>query len=146
MPPSERSYATAQTAEIITVRPQAEAFSRQQLPYFVGISQENAGATGISMNLIVIPPGGAAAPHIHHGYETAIYILEGDVRTLYGPGLRRETINTAGDFLFIPANVPHQPINLSSTRPAKAIVARNDANEQESVVAYDPASDASVVG
>lgn len=146
MPPFERPHATTQPAEIITVRPNAEVLSRQQLPYFVGISQANAGATGISLNLIVIPPGGAAAPHIHRGYETAIYILEGEVRTLYGPGLRQETINRAGDFLFIPADVPHQPINLSTTQPARALVARNDPNEQESVVLYDPASEADAAG
>jgi hypothetical protein len=32
--------------------------------------------------------------------------------------------------------VPHQPINLSATEPAMAVVARNDANEQEHVVTY----------
>ena len=115
-----------------------EELSRQQLPYFVGISQQSAGALGISMNMIVIPPGGAAQPHIHRGYETAIYILEGRVQTFYGPGLAQSTINEAGDFMFIPADVPHQPVNLSDSQPARAIVARNDANEQESVVAYDP--------
>lgn len=128
----------APRAEIITVRPSAEELSRQQLPYFVGISQESAGATGISVNMIVIPPGGAAQPHIHRGYETAIYILEGRVQTFYGPQLSQSTINVTGDFLFIPADLPHQPVNLSDSQPAWAIVARNDANEQESVVVYDP--------
>jgi uncharacterized RmlC-like cupin family protein len=33
--------------------------------------------------------------------------------------------------------VPHQPTNLSATEPALALVARNDANEQEHVVAYN---------
>jgi uncharacterized RmlC-like cupin family protein len=130
----------AEHAAIVTVRPEEEILSRQHLPYFVGISAGTAGATAISMNLIVIPPGGAATPHLHQGYETAIYIVEGQVKTLYGPGLRQSTINQAGDFLFIPAGVPHQPINLSSSQPARAIVARNDANEQESVVLYDPAN------
>lgn len=48
----------------------------------------------------------------------------------------------AGDFLFIPADVPHQPINLSEQEPALAIVARNTPSEQESVVHYgnDPKS------
>lgn len=138
------SPSTTQSTEIITVRPAQEVLSRQQLPYFVGISQANAGATGISLNLIVIPPGGAAQPHLHLGYETAIYILEGQVQTFYGPGLRRSTINQAGDFLFIPANLPHQPVNLSASQPARALVARNDANEQESVVLYDPAQEGQV--
>jgi uncharacterized RmlC-like cupin family protein len=47
----------------------------------------------------------------------------------------------AGDFIFIPADVPHQPVNLSDSEPAHAIVARNDPNEQESVIAYDPETD-----
>ena len=126
--------------EIIVVRPDAEEMSRQRLPYFVGISQQTAGATGISMNMIVIPPGGAAQPHIHRGYETAIYVLEGDIQTFYGIGLSQSIVNQAGDFLFIPADLPHQPVNLSDSQPARAIVARNDANEQESVAPYDPAS------
>lgn len=127
--------------EIITVRPDATTMTRQRLPNFVGISAATAGATGISMNLVIIPPGAAAEPHLHRDYETAIYLLKGRVETRYGPGLRQSVINEAGDFLFIPANVPHQPINLSDTEPAQAIVARNDANEQESVEPYDARAD-----
>src|SRR4029079_14700067 len=43
-------------------------------------------------------------------------------------------VNEAGDFIFIPPDVPHQPINLSNTEPAIAIVARNDPDEQEHVI------------
>jgi len=125
-------------AEIVTVRPTKEVMTRQRLPNFVGVSETTTGSTGIAMNLVIIPPGTAAEPHLHQGFETAIYILEGRVRTRYGPNLERETINEAGDFMFIPADLPHQPINLSDTEPAKAIVARNDPNEQESVVPYNP--------
>jgi uncharacterized RmlC-like cupin family protein len=129
------------SVEIVTVRPVAETMSRQRLPYFVGISETTSGAKGISMNLVVIPPGAAAQPHIHRGYESAIYLLQGRVETRYGPGLRKSVINEAGDFIFIPADVPHQPINLSATEPARAIVARNDPNEQEHVFPYNPKED-----
>jgi len=121
------------TAEIVVVRPSSATMSYQKLPYYIGISAATAGAQGLSMNLIVIPPGGAAEPHTHLGYETAIYLLSGRVETRYGPGLRNSVITEAGDFVFIPPNVPHQPINLSSTEPARAIVSRNDPNEQEHV-------------
>ena len=126
---------------VVVVRPPAETMSRQRLPYFVGISGATARARGLSMNMIVIPPGGAAEPHIHQGYETAIYVLEGRVETRFGPGLRESVINEAGDFIFIGPDTPHQPVNLSATEPARALVARNDPNEQESVVLYDPASE-----
>lgn len=130
-----------ESLEIVTVRPLIESMSRQRLPYYIGISEATAGAQGISMNLVVIPPGAAAQPHIHRGYESAIYLLQGRVETRYGSGLRKSVINQAGDFIFIPADVPHQPINLSKTEPARAIVARNDPNEQEHVFPYDPKKD-----
>jgi uncharacterized RmlC-like cupin family protein len=56
---------------IVAVRPTAEMVTRQNLPSFVGISEATAGAKGISMNLVIIPPGGAAIPHLHRGFETA---------------------------------------------------------------------------
>ncbi len=125
-----------QDAEIIVVRPEAEIMTRQRLPNFVGVSAQSTGATGISMNMVIIPPGGAAEPHYHLGYETAIYLMKGRIETRYGPGLQKSMINEAGDFLFIPANVPHQPVNLSASEQAVAIVARNHANEQETVRPY----------
>jgi uncharacterized RmlC-like cupin family protein len=125
------------TQEIVTVRSPAEARSKQRLPYFVGISGATAGSRHLSLNLLVVPPGGAAEPHIHQGYETAIYQLEGRVETRYGEGLKKSVITEAGDFLFIPPDLPHQPVNLSQTEPAIGLVARNDPNEQESVVLYE---------
>lgn len=125
--------------DIITVRPDVPVDTLQRLPNFVGISGRTAGATALSMNVVVIPAGARAAPHYHEGYETAIYLLQGEVQTLYGDGLAKSCINRAGDFLFIPAGVPHQPINLSADTDAIALVARNDPDEQESVRAYDPA-------
>jgi uncharacterized RmlC-like cupin family protein len=123
--------------EIVTVRSPAEAASKQRLRYFVGISGATAGSRHLSLNLLIVPPGGAAEPHIHQGYETAIYQLEGRVETRYGEGLKKSVITEAGDFLFIPPDLPHQPVNLSQTEPAIGLVARNDPNEQESVVLYE---------
>lgn len=125
-------------ASLVTVRPDREIATSQRLPYFVGISALSAGAKGLSMYLVVVPPGGHAEPHVHCGHETGIYVLEGRVETRYGPGLRQSVISEAGDFLFIPPGVPHQPFNLSATMPAKAIVARNQPDEHEQVLPYDP--------
>ena len=129
------------TASVITVRPTEEIMTRQRLPNFVGVSAETAGSRGLCMNMVIIPAGGAAEPHYHDGFETAIYLMKGRVETLYGAGLRQSVINEAGDFIFIPPGVPHQPRNLSDTEAAIAIIARNDPKEQESVVLYDPASE-----
>ncbi len=126
-------------AGIVTIKSPVQIEAKQRLPNFVGISATTAGATGISMNLVVIPPGGRAAAHYHRDYESAIYLMKGRVETRYGPGLEHSVIHEAGDFIFIPPNVPHQPRNLSASEPAIAIVSRNDPNEQENVVLYPPA-------
>lgn len=126
------------TDQIITVRPQGTHISKQQLPNFEGISAATAGSQHLCMHLVIIPPGGRAVAHYHDGYETTIYIIQGKAETRYGKNLEYSTINEAGDFLFIPPNLLHQPINLSDTEQVIAVVARNDPNEQESVVVYEP--------
>lgn len=125
-----------QKPTVTRVRPDKETTTKQKLAYFRGISGATAGATRLSMNLAVVPPGGFAEPHYHKDFEAAIYLLEGRVETRFGEGLKESVITEKGDFLFIPAGVPHQPFNLSQTEPAVAIVARNDPSEQENVVLY----------
>ena len=127
--------------QVQSVRPDREVLTTQRLPYFVGISGQSAGARGLSMHMVVIPPGARAEPHAHRGHETAIYVLEGRVETRYGAGLAESVVSEAGDFLFIPPDVPHEAINLSATEPARAVVARNDPAEQDKVEPYRPSPD-----
>ena len=122
--------------KVQSLRPDKEVVTRQRLPYFLGISGKTVNATGLSMHLVIIPPGARAEPHIHVGYETGIYVLEGSVLTRWGSMLEHEVVSQAGDFLFVPPGVPHEAINLSPTEPARAIVARNDPAEQDKVEPY----------
>ncbi len=122
---------------VTRIRAGGKIMTQQKLPYFIGISKESAGATGISMNMVVIPPGAQAEPHYHKDFETAIYLLKGRVDTRYGEDLKESMITEEGDFIYIPPGVPHSPINLSATEAAIAIVSRNDPNELENVVMYE---------
>ena len=115
------------------IRPDQEVMTRQRLPYFIGISGQTVKATGLSMHLVVIPPGARSEPHSHIGYETGIYVLKGRVLTRWGSALEHEVISEAGDFLFVPPGVPHEAINLSATASARAVIARNDPAEQDKV-------------
>jgi uncharacterized RmlC-like cupin family protein len=105
--------------------------------YKVGMSGKNVGATQLSMNVAVIPPGGVAAAHIHVGFEVMLYILEGRVRHEYGEGLALTVEHQAGDFIFIEAGVPHEVFNLSDVDPVVAVVARSSADEWDRIVPYD---------
>ena len=123
---------------VVAIRPEREVMTLQQLPYFVGISGSTVGSQGLSMHLVIIPPGAKADPHIHVGYETGIYVLEGRVLTRWGQNLENETISEPGEFLFVPPGVPHEAVNLSPTSPARAVIARNDNAEQDKVVPFGP--------
>ena len=126
--------------KVVTVRPKETLSTKQNLTYYVGISKETVGAKGLSMNLVVIPPGASPKAHYHKDFETAIYLLKGRVETRFGENLKESIINEEGDFVYIPPGVPHKPVNLSKTEPALAIVSRNDPNEHENVIAYDEKS------
>jgi len=125
----------AETCRII--RPGGTYSGAQGFDYFEGISAQTTGAHGICMHLLEIPPGGAAKPHLHEEHETAIYMLSGVTRMKYGEGFADELEVKAGEFLYIPAGMPHLPYNPSETEPATALLARTDPNEQESVVLLD---------
>jgi uncharacterized RmlC-like cupin family protein len=106
---------------------------KQGFSYFEGISAQSVGSVGICMHMLVIPPGKRAKAHMHEAHETAIYILSGEAITYYGDRLQHRMVNTAGDMVYIPAGVPHLPMNIG-TVPCTALITRTDPNEQESVV------------
>ena len=107
------------------------------IQYKPGMSAKNVGSRQLSMNVATIPPGGVAYAHIHVGFEVMLYILQGQVRHEYGPGLKKSVDNGAGDFIYIEPGVPHEVFNLSETEPVVAVVARSDATEWENIVPYD---------
>ena len=112
-----------------------EAFTgKQGLSYQSAISAETVGARGIHMQIVTIPPLAMARAHYHAAHETALYVLSGRSSMWYGEGLSEHMDADAGDFVYIPAGVPHQPYNPSESEPCTAVISRTDPNEQESVV------------
>ncbi len=88
----------------------------------------------ICMHVLTLPPGERGHAHLHEHHETALYILSGEAETWYGENLQEYLTLSTGDFLYIPANIPHLPANRSQSTPCQIVVARTDPNEQESVV------------
>ncbi len=125
---------TTKTATCAVVRAGPPFVGKQGLTYAPAISAESVGSKGIHMQMLTIPPGGRAKAHKHEGHETALYVLSGQSAMDYGERLEHRIHANAGDFLYIPANVPHRPFNTSATEPCVALISRTDPNEQESVV------------
>lgn len=121
-------------AECRVVRATEPFVGKQGFTYAPAISQETVGARALHMQMLTIPPGGRAKAHKHENHETAIYVLSGESAMYYGERLEQHLVVRAGEFLYIPADMPHLPYNLSLTEPCTALIARTDPNEQESVV------------
>jgi uncharacterized RmlC-like cupin family protein len=115
------------------IRSEATFDGKQGFTYQAGVSASTAGAQGICMNMLTIPPGGRGRAHKHEHHETAIYTLSGEVHTWWGDQLEERFVSRAGDFVYIPPGVPHLPVNFGP-EPAVCLIARTDPNEQESVV------------
>lgn len=107
---------------------------KQGLEYFEGVSAESAGATGLCLHRLVLPPGARAEPHLHEEHESAVYVLSGEAVMWHGERLEERMDIRAGDFVYIPAGVPHLPANPSESEPVVAVIARTDPSEQESVL------------
>lgn len=124
--PNQPTVSVTRSSELIN--------SKQGLQNIDGVSAEASGSTGLWMGMIRIPPGARAHPHLHEDHETAIYVLQGEGEMWYGDELDEYVTFKAGDFMYIPAGVPHVPSNPSTTDEIVGIAARTDPNEQESVV------------
>ncbi len=117
----------------VLIQPREATESKQGLHYFEGVSAQTAGSKGLCLHVVTIPPMGRAKPHLHQNHESAVYVLSGEAGMWYGEGLKEHVDMRPGDFVYIPANVPHLPYNASPSVPCTGLVARTDPNEQESV-------------
>jgi len=118
------------------VVPGAESYqSKQSSVYVPGISAETVGSKALFLGMVTLPPEGRTKAHIHEHHESAFYLLSGDEVELWtGDDLAHREVARPGDYLFIPAKVPHVAVNRSKTTPAVFIGARNEPTAQESVV------------
>ena len=89
-----------------------------------GVSQGLTGSTGIHLAIATIPAGCSSTPHYHVNCESAIYVSKGRGRFLVGERLETSLPIGPGDFLYIPAEAVHQPVN-DGEQPMELIVARN---------------------
>jgi uncharacterized RmlC-like cupin family protein len=108
---------------------------KQGLDYTPGVSAQSVGSQAIWLGSVTLPPkGGRTKAHLHENHETALYFISGDEAELWsGEQLEHREIVRAGDYVYIPAGVPHVAVNRTET-PMAVIAARTDPNEQESVL------------
>ena len=122
---------TAATCKVI---PSGEAYTgRQGFTYLAGLTGASAGSRAICMTALVLPDGARAKAHLHRGIETAVYVIEGEAEMYFGERLGELLRALAGEFVYIPADMPHLVLNRSGA-PCRALVAHTAADDQEGIV------------
>ncbi len=129
---------TQLTAECQVVHPDGleVEINSGSMTRLAGVSQALGGAEGIHLAIATIPPGCASSPHYHVNCESAIYVSKGKGRFLTGVHLEKSLDISAGDFIYVPPDSVHQPVNDSLSETMELIVARNA--PVEIVVEFDP--------
>jgi uncharacterized RmlC-like cupin family protein len=90
-----------------------------------GVSASLTGSAGIHLAIATVPPGRCSTTHYHTNCESAIYVVSGNGLFLSGAELEQEDEITTGDFIYVPPDSTHQPVNTSQTENLVLIVARN---------------------
>ena len=106
---------------------------RQGLTYLAGLTGATVGSRAICMTLVVLPPGARAKTHLHEGIETAVYVIEGEAEMYFGARLGELLAARAGEYIYIPADMPHLVLNRSDA-VCSALVAHTAADDQAGIV------------
>ncbi|MCH7984378.1 MAG: cupin domain-containing protein [Chloroflexi bacterium] len=114
-------------SEIVITHPEdlEVEISSGAMTRLAGVSELLTGSTGIHLAIATVPPGRCSTAHYHTNCESAIYVVSGAGLFLSGSELENEQTITEGDFIFVPPDANHQPVNTSDTDDLVLIVARN---------------------
>jgi uncharacterized RmlC-like cupin family protein len=83
--------------------------------------------TGLWAGLFIVEPGARTAIHHHGEQETIAYVLNGECCVRWGERGEFSAVARQGDFIHVPAWLPHMEINQSQSRPFEWVVVRSTA-------------------
>ena len=73
----------------------------------------------------LVEPGARTGIHHHGSQETVVYVLEGEACVEWGERGEHSATVRAGDFLHVPAWLPHREVNPSRDVPFRWVVIRS---------------------
>jgi uncharacterized RmlC-like cupin family protein len=91
------------------------------------IAQNLGLKTGLWGGTFLVEPGATTGIHHHGEQETIAYVLEGESYVRWGEHGEFDAVARAGDFIHVPAWLPHLETNRSPDRPFRWIVVRSTA-------------------
>jgi uncharacterized RmlC-like cupin family protein len=83
--------------------------------------------SGLWGGTFIVAPGARTGIHHHGDQETIAYVLNGLCTVRWGEHGEFSAAASRGDFVHVPARVPHMEINQSRTEPFEWVVVRSSA-------------------
>jgi uncharacterized RmlC-like cupin family protein len=90
------------------------------------INFARVGAQKIWAGTVSIQPNAKTGAHHHGELESVIYVVRGKARMRWGERLEFTAEAGPGDFIYVPAFVPHQEINASQNEALECVLVRSD--------------------
>ena len=113
---------------ISVIRPAEFSAGTSQTPgsrRHAAVCAELGVTSGMWGGTFLVEPGARTGIHHHGSQETIVYVLEGEAYVEWGEHGEHNATVRGGDFLHVPAGLPHREINPSSDKPFRWIVIRS---------------------
>lgn len=126
-PKTQPTKADAQSP-ISVVHPAELNSATQQTPGSLrmsAIAASNGIASSLWGGIFVVEPSAKTGIHHHGEQDTVVYVLEGEACVRWGTSGEHSATVGAGDFLHVPAWLPHQELNPSEEHPFRWVVVRS---------------------
>ena len=89
------------------------------------ITHARTGANKLWAGTVMIQPNAKTGAHHHGDLESVIFVVSGRARMRWGEDLEYVAEAGAGDFIYVPAYVPHQEINANPHEPLHCVMVRS---------------------
>jgi uncharacterized RmlC-like cupin family protein len=119
---------TARAREVRVVKPlQLDDNTPQTagMRRLAAISQSLVGSEALWAGVMLAEPNTASSVHHHGALETVVYVVSGMSQVRWGSRLEHEVELEPGDFVLIPAYMPHQEVNPSPDQTTQWVVVRS---------------------
>jgi uncharacterized RmlC-like cupin family protein len=110
------------------VRPNTFSEDTAQTPgshRLAAITREHGTPSSMWGGLFTVAAGGHTAIHHHGQQETVVYVLAGRALIRWGRQGEFSAMAQTGDFVYVPAYLPHKEINLSEDTEFTWVVVRS---------------------
>ena len=106
------------------------------------IDRQSVGSEKLWVGVVTVDPATSTGAHHHGDCDSVVCITAGRIAIRWGERLEKRGEAGPGDFIYIPAQLVHQEVNVSDSVAVSSIVVRSGDNVVENVVTAEQLAEA----